>query len=232
MEVDHEVLEFMERSGSCPEFRHLARAVRYLLDKVEPKEAPADDLLARQIKSAETIRAQDGDCHKVACCICPIYRKGERCPVHTRLERITSWLAAHKPAEKKELTYKCQECGAVMNDGEGRTFTVCSACWDKHKPATGSGCVDEDKLAAIVFNSDGEEIGRTMASRIMGALRRDYHGLYNALNPIKTAVNLDALDGEKIGKKLMHTLNLVENGNMNYPSAVRDILRKVKEALR
>jgi DNA-directed RNA polymerase subunit RPC12/RpoP len=28
--------------------------------------------------------------------------------------------------------YHCTDCGAEMNEGEGKTFTVCSKCWDKH----------------------------------------------------------------------------------------------------
>lgn len=34
-------------------------------------------------------------------------------------------------AEPQAEIYRCRECGAVMNEGEGRTFTVCSECWGK-----------------------------------------------------------------------------------------------------
>jgi hypothetical protein len=29
---------------------------------------------------------------------------------------------------------KCSDCGALMNEGEARTFTVCDACWKKKYP--------------------------------------------------------------------------------------------------
>lgn len=41
----------------------------------------------------------------------------------------------------------------------------------------------EDVIARLTFNSDGEEIGREMARRIMYALRHDYQWLYTKLNP-------------------------------------------------
>jgi hypothetical protein len=28
--------------------------------------------------------------------------------------------------------YKCADCGAPMNEGEAKCFTVCDKCWDKH----------------------------------------------------------------------------------------------------
>ena len=27
---------------------------------------------------------------------------------------------------------KCKDCGAPMNEGEAKTFTVCDDCWEKH----------------------------------------------------------------------------------------------------
>ena len=27
--------------------------------------------------------------------------------------------------------YKCNDCGASMNEGEAKTFTCCDDCWDK-----------------------------------------------------------------------------------------------------
>jgi NADH pyrophosphatase NudC (nudix superfamily) len=29
---------------------------------------------------------------------------------------------------------KCKDCGAPMNEGEAKTFTVCDDCWEKHYP--------------------------------------------------------------------------------------------------
>jgi hypothetical protein len=59
------------------------------------------------------------------------------------------------------------------------------------------GCVAEDQLARIEFNSDGEEIGRTMASRIMAALRRDYNWLYALLAKPTPAPDTEA-NGEVV----------------------------------
>jgi hypothetical protein len=28
--------------------------------------------------------------------------------------------------------YKCKDCGIELNEGEGKTFTVCDDCWDRH----------------------------------------------------------------------------------------------------
>jgi len=34
--------------------------------------------------------------------------------------------------EPKEINYKCNDCGAEMNEGEASVFTCCDKCWDKH----------------------------------------------------------------------------------------------------
>jgi predicted nucleic acid-binding Zn-ribbon protein len=35
--------------------------------------------------------------------------------------------------------YRCKDCGAPLDDGEGSVFTVCSPCWDKIHPPASSG---------------------------------------------------------------------------------------------
>ena len=32
----------------------------------------------------------------------------------------------------EEPAGRCADCGAALNEGEAKTFTVCDACWDKH----------------------------------------------------------------------------------------------------
>ena len=34
--------------------------------------------------------------------------------------------------EPNEQSYKCADCGAPMNEGEAKTFTVCDTCFDKN----------------------------------------------------------------------------------------------------
>jgi len=44
---------------------------------------------------------------------------------------------------------KCSDCGAPMNEGEAKTFTVCDACWDKAHPARLAS--DSNDLLACPF---------------------------------------------------------------------------------
>ena len=121
---------------------------------------------------------------------------------------IASALLPTSPSEAglREIgVWLCPECGGRMGAPgyfKGRVVLHCAHCDDQRTitreawlksgqydsvaaaPAEEKGvqgCVAEDQLARIEFNSDGEEIGRTMASRIMAALRRDYNWLYALL---------------------------------------------------
>ncbi len=50
---------------------------------------------------------------------------------------LAAWLAcaAHMLAQAQSDKYKCSDCGCDLNEGEGKTFTVCDSCWDKNYQA-------------------------------------------------------------------------------------------------
>ena len=54
--------------------------------------------------------------------------------------------------------YTCQDCGAEMNAGEGRTFTCCDKCWSKRYPLKGEerGIGHCDKCGETVDAINGE----------------------------------------------------------------------------
>ncbi len=210
MEIDREGLERMGDGGVYPladSIAKLARAVLYLLDKVEPPVAPkpADDLLARQIKSAETIRDSRGDCYHthVVCANCPrcIRYTSVICPKGEDMESdednaawMRSWLAAHKPADTPE--------------GETAEWVWQHVIETLQKAWPGKELIWDYDPCELIYKLIGE---------------RDEN---------RKPVNLDALDGKGLKDEIYGILEKFYADYRYYnENAIRDILRKVKEAI-
>lgn len=59
--------------------------------------------------------------------------------------------------EPHMIDFKCSECGASLNEGEAKTFTVCDECWDKAFPSSPSP--DLEGLIARLEESAGPFLG-------------------------------------------------------------------------
>jgi hypothetical protein len=71
----------------------------------------------------------------------------------------------------------CMDCGAPMNEGEARTFTVCDACWTiKYpKPASAGTEMDAEKIIDMLkedYNFD-HDIAEEVAERVLSLV----HGI-------------------------------------------------------
>lgn len=44
---------------------------------------------------------------------------------------ITEEVVLREGKGRPPAEYRCEDCGATMNYGEGKCFVVCSACWEK-----------------------------------------------------------------------------------------------------
>jgi NTP pyrophosphatase (non-canonical NTP hydrolase) len=249
MEIDREELKgIVENEDNNDYHAILARAVLYLLDKVEPKEAPADDLLARQIKSAETIRDNGGQCANpyIFCSDCPrVHYPPQPCPQCAATSKrsesnaawMRSWLAEHKPAAGLRTR--------ILDMMKKRGW---STHWI-HRSAYLH--LEAAELAEAVRGKHGdalEESGDVLITLLalspydLNDIIKAAEGKINKLNTIppypneeklSPPLNLDALDGDEVYDELHRIAQRMHDGEYKfYSHAIRDILRIVKEALK
>lgn len=66
--------------------------------------------------------------YRIICRDCGVFTEGAR----LESDAIAAWNRRAPSSPPESAPPKCADCGAVLNEGEAKVFTVCDSCWNAH----------------------------------------------------------------------------------------------------